>query len=87
LCYTFNVSTERLFWNDWAQFFRQRGWENLVVALLDASGPLTILFAQILQVFTPFAQSRQLQAFSELMENPDESREFIRFLRQGEVNP
>jgi hypothetical protein len=87
LCYTHIVRTERLFWNDWLGVLQRRGCKEVVAALLDASGPLTILAGQFIQIGMPFTHSQQLQAFAELLENPQESQEFVRFLRQDEVKP
>jgi hypothetical protein len=78
--------TDRV-WQQWADRIRKWGLENVVAALLEAAGPLTILGAQVVYLAQPvlsaFLQDRYLSALVVLLEDAEQSRMFIGYLREG----
>ena len=78
---------ERSFWLRWAQFLQHWGLSEFVAALLEAMGPLNIIFAQFVFIGQPFlgkaGSPNQWEALANLLENQEESRTFAAFLREG----
>jgi hypothetical protein len=62
---------------------------EIAAALLEASGPLTIFFAQVVYAGQPLLRGafpgERLQALAQLFEDPEESRSFANFLREERV--
>ena len=87
MCYTFIMHIERTFWSRWAQFLQHWGLTDFVAALLEAMGPLNIIFAQFVFIGQPFlgkaGSPNQWEAIASLLENQEESRNFATFLREG----
>lgn len=80
---------ERSYWPAWSGLLRQWGLDGAAGALLEASGPLSLLLAQVVYIGQPFLGGRepggQLQAFSRLLENPLEAQAFAAYLREEEM--
>jgi hypothetical protein len=80
---------ERSFWNHWAQILHHWGLAEPVVTLLDASGPLHLLLAQLVYLGQPFAggsvRDQQWLALATMLEDKQESRSFAAFLREGDL--
>jgi hypothetical protein len=78
---------ERSFWSRWAQFLQHWGLAEIAAVLLDAMGPLNIIFAQFVYIGQPFlgkpGSPNQWEALANLLENQEESRNFAAFLREG----
>jgi hypothetical protein len=78
---------ERSFWLRWAQFLHHWGLTEFVATLLEAMGPLNILFAQFVFIGQPFlgkiGSPNQWEALASLLENQEESQTFAAFLREG----
>ena len=59
----------------------------MVAAFLEAIGPLNLLGAQIIYVGQPLLDlvlpESHLNALADLLENPEETRAFTKFLRQN----
>lgn len=74
-------------WQTWAGNIRKWGLEDIVASLLEASGPLTILGAQLAYIgqplLTSFFHERYFSALVDLLENPEQSQLFIGYLREG----
>lgn len=74
---------------DWVQFLQRKGLDGLVAALLEAAGPLTLLLAQGIYLGQPFLGQLlpvgQWEVLAHLLEDREESRTFISFLRQEEL--
>ena len=89
LCYTHVMKTQT-FWPGWAHFLQRFGILNPAAALLDAAGPLTWFFAQIIYLGQPFLDGSrpesQWQALAGLLEDREESRSFAAFLREEETH-
>ena len=58
-----------------------------MASLLEVAGPITLLGAQLVYISQPlFSQSgvkNHLTALVELLEEPETTRSFIKFLREG----
>ena len=83
------MQSDRSFWEGWARTLQRWGLDEIVSALLEASGPLTIFLAQIVYTGQPFLRGlvpgERLRALAELFEDPEESRSFANFLREERV--
>jgi hypothetical protein len=57
--------------------------------MLEVSGPLAVLGAQIVYLGQPFlnqtASARHMQALANLLESPTEIKTFAAFLREGKT--
>ncbi len=88
LCYTHIMRIERSFWSAWAQKLQRFGLDEPVATILEAAGPLTGFLAQFLYFGQPFFRSSpgdcQWQALAGMLENQDETRQFVLFLREEE---
>ena len=58
-----------------------------MASLLEVAGPITILGAQFVYIGQPFfshsAAKNHLVALIELLEEPETTRSFVKFLREG----
>ena len=75
-------------WRAWAEELQRRGWNGAVAAILETVGPFQLLAAQIVYISQPFVQSfvpnQHLEAFTHIMEDPQQTREFINLLKKPE---
>jgi hypothetical protein len=89
MLYSYTMKTQT-FWADWAHFLQRFGLQNPVAAVLEAAGPLTWFFAQVVYLGQPFLDGSrtesQWQALASLLENREESRSFAAFLREEETH-
>lgn len=73
-------------WQKWAERIKNWGLEDVVAALMEATGPLTVLGAQLIYLAQPvlstFIQDRNLTALVDLLEDAEQSRIFIGYLRE-----
>ena len=72
-------------WENWAHILQHWGLQEFAAALLEASGPLTIILAQFLYAARPFFPGNRLVTLANLFENPEEGRMFATFLREGRI--
>jgi len=74
-------------WINWARALQHWGMREGVASALEAAGSLSILFAQVLYLSQPLLSgaisSHSLHAFTQVLENPADRREFISFLREA----
>lgn len=74
-------------WKDWADTLYRWGVGDLLAALLDATGPLNSIGAQVIYLGQPVLNTilpeDHVNAFANLLENPEETRAFTSFLRDG----
>jgi len=81
-----NPSDFRTSWSAWADFLRRLGLENLAAWALEAAGPLTVLGAQVLYLGAPLLRpvfsDAQAGALAHLLEDDEEMRAFVAFLRE-----
>lgn len=86
LCYTDTMVDSRAYWSHWAQKLQGLGVSGLAAALLDGTGSLRLLAAQMVHAGTPFIgtspASEQWQALAALLEDKDEAQKFVSFLRE-----
>lgn len=84
LCYTRNMQTYNS-WAKWAHFLQRYRLEQPAITLLEAAGPLKILFAQLVYIGQPLfgrADSGAWGGFAKLLEDPEESKQFIAFISE-----
>jgi hypothetical protein len=74
------------YWSQWAHKLHSLGVSGLAAALLDGTGSLRLLVAQLVHAGTPFVGSEsagsQWQALAAMLENSEEARQFVSFLRE-----
>lgn len=73
-------------WMDWARTLQRWGIKDGIASLLEITGSLGILLAQIVYLTQPILSgalfSGSLLAFARVLEDPDDRRAFITFLRE-----
>ncbi len=92
LCYTDidmqmnSLSRTRLAWPAWSVFLHKYGLENFAAFLLEASGPMSIVGAQLLHFTGPFLHPAlsmdQQDALADLLEDRQEATAFAAYLRE-----
>jgi len=80
----FNMDLSRPFWSDWATALRRKRLNLWLAWFLDAVGPFNILGAQFIHLAAPFlGNSAQSKALANLLEDGEETRAFIKLLREN----
>lgn len=73
-------------WMDWARTLQRWGIKDGIASLLEITGSLSVLLAQIVYLSQPLLSgaisSNSLHAFAHVLEDPDNRRKFITFLRE-----
>lgn len=79
---------DRKIWKVWAKGLQRWGIRDLVATFLEAIGPISILGAQVVYLGQPFIRSLvsegTISALTQLLEDPDEAKEFSQYLRQAQ---
>jgi len=83
---TDSLPEARASWPSLAEFLRNRGLENLTAWALEASGPLTLLGAQVLYLGSPLLRpvmsNGQIDVLAGLLEDHNEAMAFAAYLRE-----
>lgn len=83
------MQSDRSSWEAWARNLQRWGVQEIVAALLEAAGPLTLFLAQIVYAGQPFLRGvfpgQRLDALAHIFEDPQESRRFAAFIREEKV--
>ena len=87
LCYTLIMDENQQIWIRWASILQRWGIKDGVASLLETTGSLPVLFAQVLYISQPLLSgavpSRSIDALAQVLENPSNRREFVSFLREA----
>ena len=86
MCYTSNVEEKYRYWRNWSESLQRIGLQGVAASMLEASGPLNLVLAQLAYLGEPFLASgvqANLQALAALLEDGAETRSFVSFLREG----
>lgn len=72
-------------WKNWAERIQKMGLQNFAAALLEATGPLNLIGAQMVYLGQPMLNSmiedKHLQALANFLEEPEQTKAFIKFLK------
>jgi hypothetical protein len=83
------VVKNRHIWQKWADALHRWGVKDVVATLLEATEPLNFIGAQVVYlsqpIITQILPEDHINAFADLLEDPDRTKAFTRFLRQGQV--
>jgi hypothetical protein len=75
-------------WEKWALSLHRWGLDRMVVFLLEAGSPITVLAAQVVYLIQPFfrpsSSENQISAFINLFEDQQAGRNFAAYLREEE---
>jgi hypothetical protein len=73
-------------WPSWAAFLRRYRLENIAAWLLESSGPMAIIGAQLIYMgeplLQPFVRNEQMEALAILLEDHDEGQAFLAYLHE-----
>jgi hypothetical protein len=78
------MNSLRANWPEWTETLRRLGLDGFAVWLLEASGPLNVIGAQLLYIGQPFVGSQvndQLLALANLLEEKGEAQAFAALLK------
>jgi hypothetical protein len=86
LCYTVVMDKNHHIWQVWAQKLHHWGVSDLTASLLEASGALSILGAQMIYLIQPvtgglFADNT-LGQMAEMLDDSSQKQEFVALLRE-----
>ena len=74
-------------WQGWSESLQRWGVDQLAASLLETSGPLSILAAQIIYISQPLVSwivsIDQINALAALLEEPAQARAFSTHLREA----
>lgn len=74
-------------WKAWADILHRWGAEEVLATLLDATGPLNFLGAQMIYLGQPILNAvlpeDHVSAFANILDDPEETRAFTSYLRQA----
>jgi hypothetical protein len=80
------VAKNQHIWKDWADTLHRWGVQDVIATLLEATGPLNFIGAQVVYlgqpIITHILPEDHINAFADLLENPEETKAFTHFLRQ-----
>jgi hypothetical protein len=80
------MGTYRHIWVSWERWLHRWGVQDLASTFLEAIGPMTILGAQGIYLLQPWfyrlLPDGHLEALIALLEDPNETQAFIRYLRE-----
>lgn len=78
--------SQNLIWQEWADKIRSHNLQNIAASLLDAGGPLNMIFAQFVHISQPvvsvFVSDSHISALADLLEEQEHTQYFIRSLRE-----
>jgi hypothetical protein len=81
------MHTQRTIWTQWADSLKKWGMEGFAAWALEAGAPLGVLGAQLIYVgqplLSPFLPFEQTNALAGLLEDREEARAFINFMKTG----
>lgn len=87
ICYTLGMNFDRQIWDQWAESLHRWGLQDFAASLLESAGPLTIVGAQVVYILQPFfGEGRllnSLRSLANLLEQPEQVRDFVQHLRKG----
>ena len=69
-------------WTKWAEILASYKAKNFVAWLLEAGEPLTLVGAQLLYFGQPLLGHKRVENLAQLLENKDETRAFVIFLKE-----
>jgi len=73
-------------WMDWARVLQRWGIKDGIASLLEITGSLNVLLAQLVYLIQPMLSGAtsfsSLRELALVLENPDERGKFITFLRE-----
>jgi hypothetical protein len=85
------VKNNRHIWQKWADNLHRWGVQDLVATLLEATGPLNLLGAQVVYLgqplFNQVLPEDHLDALASVLEDPEETQAFTTLLRQQGNRP
>jgi hypothetical protein len=74
-------------WHNWANTLHRWGVQEVVAVLLEATGPLNFIGAQLVYlaqpIVTPILSDDHIKALADLLENPENVMAFTQSLRYG----
>ncbi len=80
------MNSDQHIWRLWVKNIHRWGVQDMIAALLDAAGPLTLLGAQIVYIGQPALKQlfpeQHISALAELLEDTTYTREFVSLLRE-----
>jgi hypothetical protein len=75
---------DQALWIKWAHSLQQRNLTGLALTILEGTGPIKLMFSQVLLGFAPFVGKNQInswETFARMLEDQTESQSFAGFLR------
>ena len=80
------MKNNRHIWQKWAENLHRWGVQDLVATLLEVTGPLNLLGAQVVYLgqplFNQVLPAGHLDALAGVLEDPEETQAFTSLLRQ-----
>ena len=90
LCYTLIMDENQTNWINWSRVLHRWGISAYVASVLEDSGSLSFLVAQMLYLSQPllsgFVSVHLLHAFARVLEDPSERRAFVSYLREAPLS-
>jgi hypothetical protein len=76
-------------WQVWARSLHRWGLKEVAATFLEAGGPLNLVLAQgiylVQPLFSSLASKNHLETLADVLEEPEETRSFVNYLREGSL--
>ena len=90
LCYTLIMDENQTLWINWSRVLHRWGISGEAASILEGSGSLSFLAAQMLYLSQPLlsgvVSEQSLRAFARVLEDPSERRAFVSYLREAPLS-
>jgi hypothetical protein len=90
LCYTLIMDENQTLWINWSRVLHRLGISGEAASILEGSGSLSFLVAQMLYLSQPLlsgvVSEHSLRAFTRVLEDPSERRAFVSYLREAPLS-
>ena len=83
------MNENRKIWQQWAARLQNLGLDEVVATVLEATGPLNFVGAQLVYVGQPVLRglisTHSLHALANILEDRQNTQDFVRYLREAEA--
>ncbi len=83
------ITEERKIWQQWAARLQNLGLDEVVATLLEVTGPLNFIGAQLVYVGQPVLRglipTHSLHTLATILEDDQNTQDFVRYLREADA--
>jgi hypothetical protein len=80
------MQVNQKYWYQWVQYLQRYHLIGIFRFLLDAAGPIRIVAAQSLWMTKPFIQNSTISQLAAVLEDQEQSRAFLEYVKNRDFN-